>query len=154
MTFLCLCLTICFLIYLQYQYFCLERIEQKAQFLEHFPVYKKLFHQFGKQYNDFITNVHQSYFSYYVKKEGIPIAKKFFIHASKIHHTIYLPSLNETKIIINRGVVKNYFDALTPSEILYYLNYDKRQIRKNNSSTNEDVFDHESGPSTPELLVG
>jgi hypothetical protein len=139
---------------LQYQYFCLARIEQKNQFLEHFPVYKKLFHQFGKQYNDFITNVHQSYFSYYVKKEGIPIAKKFFIHASKIHHTIYLPSLNETKIIITRAVVKNYFDALTPSELLYYLNYDKRQIRKINPSTNEDVLDNISDSSMPELIVG
>jgi hypothetical protein len=133
---------------LQYQYFCLARVEQKNQFLEQFPIYKKLFNQFGKQYQDFVTNVHQSYFSYYVKKEGIQIAKKFFIHASKIHHQIYLPSLSEQKIIITRGVVKDYFDALTPSEILYYLNYDKRQVTmdrkkndENNSKLQEDVSD-------------
>jgi len=131
---------------LQYQYFCLSRIEQTKQFLKYFPTYKKLFHQFQKQYNDFITNVHQSYFSYYVKKQGIPIAKKFFIHAYKIHHDIYLPSLNETKIIITRDVVKGYFDALTPSEILYYLNYDKRQVRKTVPMMDdvEDVDDHEN----------
>jgi hypothetical protein len=127
---------------LQYQYFCLARIEQKNRFLEFFPKYKKLFHQFGKQYQEFITNVHQSYFSYYVKKEGIPISKKYFIHASRIHHNIFIPSLTETateeknevakseKKIITRKVVKDYFDAMTPSELLYYLNYDKRQMYK------------------------
>jgi len=76
---------------LQYHYFCLERIGQKAQFLEYFPMYTKIFNNFGRQYNEFITNVHQSYFSFYVKKEGIPISKKYFIHASIIHHQIFLP---------------------------------------------------------------
>lgn len=116
---------------MQYQYFALEHAGQTALFLQYFPMYKKLFFQFSKQYQEFITNVHQSYFSYYVKKEGIPIAKKFFIHASKIHHNIFLPALtNGTKQIITRKVVKDYFDAMTPSEQLYYLNYDRRQLAK------------------------
>jgi hypothetical protein len=103
--------------------------------------------QFSKQYQDFITNVHQSYFSYYVKKEGVPIAKKYFIHASKIHHQIYLPSLSNSKpiydlsgtllspiaekVVITRKIVKQYFDDMNPSENLYYLHYDKRQVSKN-----------------------
>jgi len=116
---------------LQYQYFSLEKTGQTNVFMEHFPMYKKLFYQFSKQYQDFITNVHQSYFSYYVKKEGIPIAKKFFIHASKIHHNVFIPSLTSgTKQIITRKIVKEYFDAMTPSEQLYYLNYDRRQLAK------------------------
>lgn len=116
---------------LQYQYFALEQSGQTQLFLQHFPMYKKLFFQFSKQYQDFITNVHQSYFSYYVKKEGIPIAKKFFIHASSIHHNVFLPSITSgEKKIITRNIVKDYFDAMTPSEKLYYLNYDKRQLAK------------------------
>lgn len=115
---------------LQYHYFCLERIGKKEEFLQYFPMYSKIFANFGRQYNEFITNVHQSYFSFYVKKEGIPIAKKYFIHASRIHHQIFLPSINEEKKIITRKVVKEYFDNLTPNEILYYLNYDKRQASK------------------------
>lgn len=157
---------------LQYQYFCLERSEQTQSFLNYFPIYKKIFGTFSRQYHDFITNVHQSYFSYYVKKEGIPIAKKYFIHASKIHHNIYLPSIGikkvdiETvkvegydnaseitieepiatpmkynKIVITRKVVKDYFDALTPSEILYYLSYDKIKIEKAKHSTADDQVD-------------
>jgi hypothetical protein len=121
--------------------------------------------QFGKQYQDFITSVHQSYFSYYVKKEGIPIAKKYFIHASKIHHQIFLPSLgyrgtatgpgtglvtesnNDApgpsapyeKVVITRKVVKKYFDDMTPSENLYYLNYDKRQVSKKSPEPEADI---------------
>jgi hypothetical protein len=126
---------------LQYQYFCLLRIGQTARFLEYFPSYKKLFREFQRQYQDLITNVHQSYFSYYIQpkmnrvSEGAdhrpPIAKKFFIHVSKIHHDIYLPSLKEeNKIIIKRSVVAEYFDKMTPVELLYYLNYDRRQAAK------------------------
>jgi len=115
---------------LQYQYFCIKSIDQRNRFLGFFPKYKKLFFQFNKQYQEFITNVHQSYFSFYVKKENITISKKFFIHASKIHHQIYLPSLENgggNKKIITRSVVRDYFDAMTPSELLYYFHYDKRQ---------------------------
>jgi hypothetical protein len=130
---------------LQYQYFCIKSIDQKNRFLSFFPKYKKLFFQFNKQYQDFITNVHQSYFSFYVKKENIPISKKYFIHASRIHHQIYLPSLENggvNKKIITRSVVRDYFEAMTPSELLFYFHYDKRQasflLKKNEQNEEEE----------------
>jgi hypothetical protein len=135
---------------LQYQFFCLSRIEQKSTFLTYFPMYTNIFIQFEKQYQDFITNVHQSYYSYYVKKEGIPISKKFFIHASKIHHQIYLPSLNEGRKIISRKVVKEYFDAMKPSEIIFYLNYEKRMIALEKQQKKEDVNEN---TEYPEIVV-
>jgi hypothetical protein len=123
---------------LQYQYFCLSRIGQIPQFLEYFPCYKKLFRHFQKQYQDFITNVHQSYFSYYIKKEGVEIAKKYFIHASRIHHEIYLPSFKEeNKIIVKRKVVADYFEKMTPVELLYFLNYDRRHASKERRKVQE-----------------
>jgi hypothetical protein len=124
---------------LQYQYFCLLRCGKKSQFLLYFPRYRSIFSQFNKQYNDFITNVHQSYFSYYVKKQGIPISKKYFIHASKIHHNIFLPKLSTEKIVVTRNIVKEYFDSLSPNELLYYLNYDKRQLNKEISKLEESL---------------
>jgi hypothetical protein len=105
----------------------------------------------------------------------VPIAKKYFIHASKIHHQIFLPSLgyrgaangpsvgssvgssagpspsaesnNDApgpsapyeKVVITRKVVKKYFDDMTPSENLYYLNYDKRQVSKKNPEPEADI---------------
>lgn len=115
---------------LQYQYFCLLRADKVSVFLKYFPTYTQLFRQFDQQYQRFITNVHQSYFSYYVKKEGLPIAKKFFVHVARIHHNLFIPSMANggPKLIITRTVVKDHFETLTPSELIYYLNYDKRQI--------------------------
>ncbi len=132
---------------LQYQYFCLLRTGKKQQFLTFFPRYRQLFGRFNKQYNDFITNVHQAYFSYYVKKEGLQIPKKYFIHASKIHHNIFLVKLQQgEKIIVTRDVVKNYFDEMTPNELLYYLNFDKRQINKE-IATNQEIVQENEAPA-------
>lgn len=123
---------------LQYQYYCLKKINKLTDFLKHFPQYNKLFNRFNKQYHDFVTIVHQSYYSYYVKKEGIPIAKKYFIHASKIHHNVFIPALQGgNKVIITRSVVNEYFEGLQPNEMLYYLNYDKRQLAIANKVTHE-----------------
>lgn len=138
---------------LQYQFFCLSRIEQKNTFLTYFPMYTKIFGQFEKQYQDFVTNVHQSYYSYYVKKEGIPISKKFFIHASKIHHQIYLPSLMEGRKIISRKVVKEYFDSMKPSEIIFYLNYEKRIIALEKQKGKENNEEDNMNEKYPEIIA-
>ena len=116
-------------------------------------MYTKIFGQFEKQYQDFVTNVHQSYYSYYVKKEGIPISKKFFIHASKIHHQIYLPSLMEGRKIISRKVVKEYFDAMKPSEIIFYLNYEKRIIALEKQKGKENNEEDTMNEKYPEIIA-
>lgn len=114
---------------LQYQYFCLGRAGQRDTFLTYFPRYTHLFRQFHRQYEDFVTRVHRAYYSYYVEKEGIPVPKKYFLHASRLHHQVYLPSLQEpSKKIITRNVVKEYFEQCSPSDMLYYLHYDQRQL--------------------------
>ena len=112
---------------LQYQYLCLKRANKIKEFLHYFPRYRKIFYTFYNQYTRFIKDVHNSYVSYYVKKSGVQVAKKFFVHAYKIHHNIFLPSLNNgEKKIITRDVVKEYVDNLDPGEILYYINYDMK----------------------------
>jgi hypothetical protein len=112
---------------LQYQFLCLKRINKIEEFLKFFPRYKGLFKKFATDYSNFILNVHASYLTYYVKKEKIIISKQYFPHIYKIHHEIYLPSLNtETPIIIRKHIVINYFDKLEPRELLYHLNYNIR----------------------------
>jgi hypothetical protein len=110
---------------LQYQFLCLKRVDKIMDFISHFPQYKKIFFRFHRQYEDFITQLHQSYVSYYVKKEGKPISKRFFPLIHKLHHDVYLPSISdpEKKIIMKRAVVRDHIVSLTPSEIIYYLNY-------------------------------
>jgi hypothetical protein len=110
---------------LQYQYLCLRRINKVMDFLRYFPNYKKIFYTFYKQYEDFITNLHASYISYYIRKSGVKISKKYFPIIHKVHHEVYIPSLSseEGKIIMRRGEIGKFVSKMTPSEIIYYLNY-------------------------------
>lgn len=113
---------------LQYQYLCLKNMGKIKEFLRYFPNYKEIFYHFYKQHNDFITDTHQSYVSYYVQKSGIKISKKFFPLIYKIHHEVFLPSkLNGEPMIIRRQVVSDYINKLSPNLLLYYLNYNKKE---------------------------
>jgi hypothetical protein len=108
---------------IQFQYLALNRAGKVTEFLSYFPQYKKQFFQFYKQYHEFITEVHNVYVNYYVQKKRDLVPKKYFVHASKIHHNVYLPSIaNEQKTIITHRVVREYFDELSPSSQIYYLN--------------------------------
>lgn len=110
---------------IQYQYLCLRRIGKVAAFLHHFPQYNAIFTKYKAQYDTFIINVHQSYLSYYVKKEGIVISPKYFPTIYDIHHSIFIPSMTKKeKIIIRRNIVKEYIDQFDPAKILFLLNYD------------------------------
>ena len=122
---------------LQYQYLCLRKTGKIQDFLFYFPQYKKIFYRFYQEYENFVTNVHFSYLTYYVQKQGVQISKKYSPHIYKIHHEIYLPSLQtEEPIIIKRRVVKEYFDNLEPRELIYHLNYDRRQYSKGKREIN------------------
>jgi len=116
---------------LQYHYFTLVKSNQVERFLYFFPNYTDIFVIFHRKYQEFITCVHKCYFSYYVKKENIPIRKDFFIHVSRIHHQIYLPAMaSGNKKIITRNVVCQYFDNLSPSAIVYALKHEIRYLQQ------------------------
>ena len=114
---------------LQYQYLCLLRMGKVMDFLKFFPQYKSLFYRFYKQYQEFLTNVHISYFSYYIKKTGEKISKKYFPIIYRLHHQLYLPSLVEgkEKIIMRRSEIGKYMNDFAPTELIYYLNYNKME---------------------------
>lgn len=117
---------------LQYQYLCLRRLNKVKEFLTYFPRYNNLFKKFNNSYNELIINTHKSYISYYVNKEKIQISKKYFPHIYKIHHEIYIPSLNtENKVIVRLKVIKNYFEKYEPRELLYHITYHARNDEVN-----------------------
>lgn len=103
---------------LQYHFFEVLRDGKLAEFLQYFPNYIDLFSRFHHQFQDFISQVHQAYFTYYVKKnreKNIP--KRIFIHAARIHHEIYIPEHR----LIKRPVVAEYFQRMSPSQLVYYM---------------------------------
>lgn len=126
---------------LQYQYLVLKKSGKVMRFLAEFPQYRNLFFRFYQQYSAFVTNVHNAYVSYYVKKSGEKIPKSIFIHVYKIHHEIFLRSnVNDSKcnvdelstdsvtekpskMIVKRKVVDDYIANLEPSSLLYYLTH-------------------------------
>lgn len=116
---------------LQYQYICLRKIGKINEFLAYFSHYKSIFYKYRDELEDFITNLHQTYFNHYVKKtlkQGT-VSNKYYNHIKKIHHDIYLRGLQsaKTKQIITRSVVKQYIESMDPGYILHLLNYEKRQ---------------------------
>jgi len=110
---------------LQYQFFALKDLDEKQKFLKYFPMYTDQFFEFSQEYQKFITNVHQYYFAYYVLKQPpqTPIPKKYFIHVSRIHHNIYLPSLATGRAVITRNVVENYVNNMSAGELMHYMYY-------------------------------
>ena len=122
---------------LQYQYLCLKKIGKVKEFLEFFPQYKGVFYKFYTEYKNFLTNLHQCYLSFYIQKNGERINKKYFYHIYKIHHEFYLPSLNtESKKIMNKSEIYNYFETYDPIQQLHYLNYNENTANKKTTKKN------------------
>tara|TARA_Y100000816_G_C26108210_1_gene589896 strand:- start:1526 stop:2746 length:1221 start_codon:yes stop_codon:yes gene_type:complete len=110
---------------LMYQYFVLHRLNQIKEFLDNFPRYKNQFYKFYQQSFNFITEVHNAYVSYYVKKQGkqVTIPKNIFPHIYKLHYNVHIPSIAQgEKIIITKKVVSDWFNALEPKEKLFFIN--------------------------------
>ena len=129
---------------LQYQYLCLRRMNKITDFVTYFPCYKKLFFKFFEQYKQFVTNIHKSYITRYVKRTNEEISKKYLTHIYRLHHNIYIPSLSQESLqkrIITKYIVQEYLDSLEPSELLYFLNYETRKYTNDVLVTNENNID-------------
>jgi len=110
-----------------YNFLCLKRIDKITDFLAYFPKYKKMFKDFNQQYNEFIHHIHDCYLIRYVYKKNVNICNNYAIHIYRLHHDVYIPSIHsKKKIIITKDIVNEYINKLEPSEIMYYLQYNRR----------------------------
>ena len=90
---------------LLFQYICLLKTNKVTVFLRHFPQYTNLFHQFYYKYTGFIKNIHDAYICHYVLKKDVKISKQFFFHIYRIHHSIYIPSLqSDSRVKITKSI--------------------------------------------------
>ena len=96
-----------------------------ASYLETFPRYRSLYLELKSEYDAFIGSIYDVYVHFYILKirdETQKYPKKFFVHAAKIHHEIYVPSLNQgrrKKITVE--VVRKYLESLSSTKLFYYL---------------------------------
>jgi len=128
---------------LHFQYLSLKNTNKITDFLIHFDQYTDLFGKFERQYQDFIKQVHNGYVSYYVKKEGNSVSKQYFPLVYKIHHEVFIPSVESgSKIIIKREVIADYINKLDPKSLIFYLNWkdkEKAKDKKTNGDKETDV---------------
>ena len=124
---------------IHYHYLSLFAAGNVNEFLIEFPVYKKLFYQFYKQSYAFIKEIHDAYVLYYVNKMGksYRINKSIFTHIYTLHNTYYIPTIDsESPTIVTRDVVAKYYNAMSPKEKLYHVNYKTREYA---NKQNDDV---------------
>jgi hypothetical protein len=114
---------------IQYQYLCLRHIGRVSNFLSFFPEYKGDFYRFYEQTTAFLDNIHASYMSFYVLKEGIPVSLKYWTYVRRLHKELYIPSLSSGREIrITRPVVYEFMKQFSPEDWLYALNYEQRNL--------------------------
>jgi hypothetical protein len=116
---------------IQYLFLCLYRIgkEKVNEYLLLYPKMRKEFFMMRYLLEQFMKQVHFAYMSKYVFKEGMTILEKYSSHIYKLHHEVYLPSLNNnsnSRCKIKYSTVVDYFSKMEPRELLYLLNWDAR----------------------------
>lgn len=109
---------------LLYKYLCFLHIGKISEYLSFYPLEKKAFRRHAAQFNDFITNVYDSYVLKYVLKKNVRIKETYYKHIYKLHYDVYIPSLKrdvrngpgkgteKQKITLN--VVREYFMKQEP----------------------------------------
>jgi hypothetical protein len=117
-----------------YNYLCLKRVKKVKEFLVHFPQYKKLFWSFHELFESFLEKLHKSYVHHFILKTETKIHKKYYYHIQQLHKTIYIPSLQNSKVVMKKPVVRAYIDQLEPGYIFHMLQH---EIYENSPSSIE-----------------
>lgn len=114
---------------LHYRYFCIRRIGKLKEYIKLFPNYKKTFYLIEEEYDIMITKIHDLYCEVYIYKTKDPdtLDIKEFTHIYKLHHNVYLPSINGSGLRkVYKKTVRKYFDEMEPRELLYIMSENKR----------------------------
>jgi len=113
---------------LQYQYLCLRHAGKLPEFLKYYPETKEDMSHFRDQVHMFTKTLHSNYISCYVKKEK-PLNEylpQYRTHMFKLHE-IFLSELREKSLYVTNTVVMKYVNKLSPSLLMYSLNYHLRK---------------------------
>lgn len=109
---------------LEYHFYELHQRNQAELFLSYFPWYRTIFVGFYDKMIQMSYLVYAAYVAYYIHRNRAPIPKKYFIHAAKVHYNVYVPAMKSgAQKRIGVQDVRNYFETMTPSSLVYYMNY-------------------------------
>ena len=104
---------------IQYQYLCLLRIGKINEFLQYFPIYTEEFQRCSQLFHSFVTNIHNIYFKYYVKKQrDTEYNKNMMYFVNRIHHEVFLAQ----RQIVTKQVVSGWLlETIEPHAIWYHI---------------------------------
>ena len=106
----------------KYLFLCLNRIYKPYEMYNIFPQYQRILYNMKQNYESFISNLHQAYIDYFIKKASYELPFLYKEHLMKIHKDYYITSLNEKDpIVVKRGHIKEYFNQLSPNELMHML---------------------------------
>ena len=106
----------------RYKYLCLNRINRVTEFLTFFPQLKGDFYIMKDIYNQLIRIIRDAYADKYIKQNNKFIPDKYIQIIYKLHHTVYLQSLNRKhNIVINCNIIKDYMKKMDPKLVLELL---------------------------------
>lgn len=124
---------------LKYNYLCLCRNGRLVEFLNFFPKYNDIFHQYYDEVMNGILSLHISYCEQQVKKnKNVELLKDPFMkkHIYKIHDIYYISRLNPLfgygRGFVSRMDVHEYFESLEIKEQYYILKKCRELIPENN----------------------
>jgi len=107
---------------MRYQYLILRKSNRLSDYVLAYPRYRSNIIELEKEYEGFITEVHRAYVKFYIKKERAEhIPKKYFVHAARIHHNLYLKQPAVPRLNVTREVVYFYFDRFSATKMFYFL---------------------------------
>ena len=109
---------------LQYQYLMLRTKQNIAEYLKYYPEHSSMFNIYKDQTQSFIKELHNNYFSCYIKKLK-PLKEfspKFRTHMFKLHE-LYKNHLSKNNKIVNKNVVDIYVNNMPASLLMSSINY-------------------------------
>jgi hypothetical protein len=109
--------------YNYYLYFCLKRVYKYPQQLYiNFPQLKPMLFKIYNIYRLLISNFYNAYRNYFVFKTSYSLSKYYKKHLWKIHKKYYIPYIRmKTKPVITRYTIEEYFETLSPNELMYLI---------------------------------
>jgi hypothetical protein len=117
---------------IHYQYFCIRHLGKLKEYMKMFPQHKKAFYLIEEEYENMIKRIHDLYCDVYIYKTIYPdtLDIKDYTHIYKLHHNVYLPSINNKGSgglrKVYKKTVRKYFDSMEPRELLHITSQDKR----------------------------
>ena len=106
----------------KYLFLCLNRNFKTKEMYVNFPHHQRQLYLMKNVYETVISNLHQCYVNYFIKKISLELPSHYKEHIMFIHKNYYIASLkNKEKKYVKRSVIKDYVNKLPPNEMMHLL---------------------------------